>query len=153
MNLVEILTPDRICLNLPGSDKREVIESLLDLACATGKVADRELALDSVLQREDRMSTGMEYGVAIPHGKTETVEEMIAFLALKPEGVDFDALDGSRSKIFLFTLSPMSHRGPHVQFMTGVSRLLIKGDLREQLIAARTPQAACDVLFSGLRAD
>ena len=150
MNLVEMLTPDRICLNLPGNDKRQVIEALLDLACDTGKVADRQKALDCVLQREARMSTGMEFGVAIPHGKTDAVEDMLAFLAVKPEGVDFDALDGSRSQIFLFTLSPLNRRGPHVQFLTGVSRILTNENLRERLIAAGTPQEAVDILLSGV---
>ncbi|AFG36423.1 PTS sugar transporter subunit IIA [Spirochaeta africana] len=150
MNLVELLTPDRVCLNLPGNNKQEIIQSLLDLACATGKVSDKDAALHSVLQRESRMSTGMEFGVAIPHGKTDAVAELLAFLALKPEGVDFDALDGSRSRIFLFTLSPLARKGPHVQFLTDVSRLLTRAELREQLLTAETPQQAVDILLSGL---
>ncbi|MFW6364241.1 MAG: PTS sugar transporter subunit IIA [Spirochaeta sp.] len=150
MNLVELLTPDRVCLNLPGTNKREVIDALMDIAYATGKVSNRETALQSVLQRESRMSTGMEFGVAIPHGKTDVVDELLAFLALKPEGVDFDALDGSRSYIFLFTLSPLNRKGPHVQFLTDVSRLLTSEDLRSRLIASQTSEDAVRILLSGI---
>ncbi|MFW5800912.1 MAG: PTS sugar transporter subunit IIA [Spirochaeta sp.] len=150
MNLVELLTPDRVCLNLPGTNKREVINALMDIAYATGKVSNRETALQSVLQRESRMSTGMEFGVAIPHGKTDVVDELLAFLALKPEGVDFDALDGSRSYIFLFTLSPLNRKGPHVQFLTDVSRLLTSEDLRSRLIASQTSEDAVRILLSGI---
>lgn len=147
MNLVDVLTPDRVCLDLPGSSKREVIEALVDLACATGKVADRDAALASVLQREERMSTGMEFGVAIPHGKTDAVDEMLAFLAVKPGGVDFSALDGSQTTIFLFTLSPLNRRGPHVQFLTDVSRILTNAELRNALLAVPDARSAVDLLL------
>ncbi|GAB6088913.1 PTS sugar transporter subunit IIA [Spirochaeta dissipatitropha] len=147
MNLADILTPERVCLNLSGSTKQEVIESLVDLAMATGEVKDRDAALSSVLQREERMSTGMELGVAIPHGKTEAVDSLIAFLALKPEGIDFDALDGSISRIFLFTLSPLDRRGPHIKFLTEVSRLLTNAEMREALLSAADPLEAVNILL------
>ena len=138
-------------MNLPGTNKQEVIQALLDIAYATGKVSDRDAALQSVLQRESRMSTGMEFGVAIPHGKTDAVDELLACMALKPEGVDFDALDGSRSRIFLFTLSPLSRKGPHVQFLTDVSRLLTRAQLREELLEAESAERVVEILLSGVQ--
>ncbi|MEA3421261.1 MAG: PTS sugar transporter subunit IIA, partial [Acidobacteriota bacterium] len=93
---------------------------------------------EAVLTREEKMSTGMENGIAIPHGKTDSVDHLIIAVALKKEGVDFDSMDGQASKIFIVTVSPQSRSGPHIQFLAEVSKLLKEPEAREMLLAART---------------
>ena len=136
MNLKKILTVNLVCLDLPGRSKREVIEALLDILMKTGKVKDREAALACLLEREQKMSTGVQEGIAIPHGKTETVDELLACVALKKEGVDFGALDGKKSRIFIMTLSPANRIGPHVQFLAEISKLLRHKAKRDKLLSA-----------------
>ena len=117
MNLRKILSPEVICMNLESESKDDVIEELLDLLMASGKVSDRDQALAAIKDRESKMSTGIQHGVAIPHGKCAAVTELAACIGLKPEGIDFDALDGEPSSIFIMTLSPTDRTGPHVQFL------------------------------------
>jgi PTS system nitrogen regulatory IIA component len=97
---------------------------LLALLKREGKLANVDAARQAVWQREKSMSTGLQYGVAIPHGKTDTVDGLVCAVGIQPEGVDFESMDGSPSRIFILTLSPASKPAPHVQFMSTVSQVL-----------------------------
>lgn len=138
MNLKKVLSPDVLSCNLPGSTKQEIIESLVDMLVSAGKIDDRDKVLRCVLEREGKMSTGIQEGVAIPHGKTDAVKTLQACVALRKEGVDFAALDGKPSRIFILTVSPLNKTGPHVQFLAEISRLLNEPEKRERLLSAET---------------
>lgn len=136
MTLFEVLTPEVIRVGLAGRTKEAIITELVDVLVSAGKVEDRDAALSAVLEREDTMSTGMQHGIAIPHGKTDSVHELVAALGTTSEGVDFDSVDGEPCQIFFMTLSPASKSGPHLLFMAGVTRLLQDETMRQQLLAA-----------------
>lgn len=143
MNVKKLLNEELITLTLSGNTKRELIEELVDLAVKSGKVKDRDAALSAVLEREEKMSTGIQSGVAIPHGKSDAVDELVACIGIKPEGVDFQALDGEASKIFIMTISPVNRTGPHVQFLAEISKILKSEESRAAILAARS---ASDIL-------
>jgi mannitol/fructose-specific phosphotransferase system IIA component (Ntr-type) len=71
-----IITADTITLNLKGKAKKAVINELLDMLAAQGKLLDRDIALKYLLEREQAMSTAMPNGIAIPHAKTNAVQEL-----------------------------------------------------------------------------
>ena len=118
----------------------------MDILMTTGKIRDRAAALQSILDREHKMSTGIQNGVAIPHGKTDVVDDLVAGFGIKKVGIDFDALDGEKSRIFIMTLSPVNRSGPHVQFLAEVSQLLTDAEKRERLLRAETPDQVLDIL-------
>jgi len=138
MNLKKLLGKENVFLDLKSSSKEDIIKEMIDRLVGSGKIKDREAALEAVLTREEKMSTGMENGIAIPHGKTDSVDDMITAVALKKEGVDFDSMDEQVSTIFIMTISPQSRSGPHIQFLAEVSKLLKEPEAREMLLAART---------------
>ncbi|TVR06007.1 MAG: PTS sugar transporter subunit IIA [Spirochaetaceae bacterium] len=146
MNIRKALTLQTVTVNLPGTTKQEVIEALVDLASAGGKVKDRAAALDAVLAREARMTTGLEHGVAIPHGKTDAVDELVAAVGITREPVDFAALDGNPCRIFVMTISSIHRTGPHIQFLSEISRLLKSADVRDRLLAARDNRTLLSLL-------
>jgi len=147
MMIGNVLTPDVVRLEIPGETKQQIIESLLDILMETGKVENRQTALEALLEREEKMSTGIENGLAIPHGKTAAVKELVACIGLKKEGVDFDSLDGKPSTIFIMTLSPKDKSGPHIQFLAEISSLLKDDEGRNEILAAKTPQEVLDVVL------
>ena len=147
MMIGNVLTPDVVRLEIPGETKQQIIESLLDILMETGKVENRQTALEALLEREEKMSTGIENGLAIPHGKTAAVKELVACIGLKKEGVDFDSLDGKSSTIFIMTLSPKDKSGPHIQFLAEISSLLKDDEGRNEILAAKTPQEVLDVVL------
>ncbi len=144
--LRDAIVPRHLRPELTATDKPGIIRELLDILEQAGTLPDRKAAEAAVVEREACMSTGLERGIAIPHGKTDTVERLLVAVGLKPEGVDFDAADGQPSRIFILTLSPASRSGPHIRFLAEVSRLLQDDTRREQLLAAATPEAMAAAL-------
>ena len=138
MNLRKVLSPDTVWVDLKAESKQGIIEEMIDRLVAAGKLKDREAALKAVVEREAKMSTGMQNGVAIPHGKTAAVKSLVAAIGLQKGGVDFDSMDGMPSTIFIMTVSPTNRTGPHMQFLAEVSRLISRSDEREKLLACKT---------------
>lgn len=140
MNLKKILTHDMICVDLKANTKQGVIEELLDILMKSEKIRDRSAALQCILERERKMSTGIQFGIAIPHGKTDAVDDLVACIGVSRDGIDFDALDQIPSRLFIMTISPIDKTGPHVQFLSDVSRLLKDEENRDAIINAKTAE-------------
>ena len=142
----EALSPDCIVLKLKGTDKESIITELVDTLDSRELLRDRAQVLGAVLDREKSMSTGMQHGIALPHAKTEGVERMVAALGLKPEGVDFQSLDGQPSRIFLLLASPSKQPGPHIQVLASAAALLNDEIRRADLLAAQSVDEAALIL-------
>ncbi len=146
MDLREALSDSVISCDLPGRTKEEVLSALVDIAMATGKVHDREAALQSLLAREAGTSTGIQNGIALPHGKTDAVDDLVACVGITKEGVEFDALDGQQCRIFIMTLSSINRTGPHVRFFADISRLLSDTAKRDAILNAANPHEVLEIL-------
>lgn len=146
MNLKSVLTEDTVSLHLKGTTKDEIISNLLDILVSAGKISDREAALNAVMNREQKMSTGMKHGIAIPHGKSATVKDLVACIGVSDNPVDFDSLDDEPCRIFILTLSPVEKTGPHLQFLAEVSQLFKSADKRNEIINADCAQTIIRVL-------
>lgn len=138
MNLKKALHRNTVSLRLQGASKEAVIEELIDMLDRVGQLRDRDAALAAVLEREQQMSTGMQNGVAIPHGRTETTDTLVAAIGIHPDGVDFDSIDHQPSRLFILTVSPATRSGPQLQFLAEVSRLLSSEDVRNRILAAQS---------------
>lgn len=148
MSLRESIGPGSVAVGLKAASKAEAIDRLIELLVAGGKLRDADAAREAVLARERKMSTGMKNGIAIPHGKTDAVDGLVACLAISEEPIDFESLDGLPSRIFIMTLSPPSKTGPHLQFLAEVSQLFKSPERRQALLDARTPEALLDALYA-----
>jgi mannitol/fructose-specific phosphotransferase system IIA component (Ntr-type) len=144
--LKETLSIDLVTTDLPGTDKDEVIRALLDLIWKSGKIKDPELALDDVLAHETGMSTGMEQGIAIPHAKSDAVDQLVACVGVSKRKIDFESLDRKPAQIFVMTLSPRDGTGPHVQFLAEISRLLKEAKFRKKILKAKTDEELLEIL-------
>jgi PTS system nitrogen regulatory IIA component len=146
MNLKTVLTAETINLHLKGSSKDEIINELLDMLVAAGKIPDRQAAFSAVMEREQKMSTGMKHGIAIPHGKTDSIEDLVACVGIAEKPVEFDSLDHEPCRIFIMTLSPVEKTGPHLQFLAEISLLFKSAEKRQEIIGAQTPEAIIKIL-------
>lgn len=130
---------------LKATDKKGAIDELVNALAKHGFVGDAEEARNSVWEREQSMSTGMQYGIAIPHGRTSAVSRLVCAVGIKREGIDFDSIDGEPTRIVVLTLSPKDAAAPHVQFMSTVSQTLDE-EGRKLMLTCDSSQEMYDVL-------
>ncbi|MDC7227617.1 MAG: fructose PTS transporter subunit IIA [Spirochaetales bacterium] len=141
------LNENCIAVNLKANTKEEVIEEMLGMLNKAGQLDDYDECLRAVKEREASMSTGMQNGIAIPHGKSEGVKQLVSAIGLKKDGLDFQSLDGKPSNIFIMTLSPANTAGPHIQFLSSVSTILNKKGITDKLLNCRTSNDVKNLLI------
>lgn len=132
------LTVESVVLKLKSTEKEDIIKELVALLEKQGVLRDPDMVLQSVLDREKTMSTGMQYGIALPHGKSDGVDSLKVAIGLKPKGVDFQALDKQPSNIFILVVSPSHATGPHIQFLAAISGILKDEEARKTILSAQT---------------
>jgi PTS system nitrogen regulatory IIA component len=98
------------------------------------------------MEREQKMSTGMKHGIAIPHGKSNTINDLIACLGISDKPINFDSLDHEPCRIFIMTLSPVEKTGPHLQFLAEISLLFKSAEKREEILNADSAEAIIKIL-------
>lgn len=138
MKLMDFLCEKAVSADLRSIDKKGVIEELVDLLIKSGKIKekDKQEIVKIILDREALGSTGIGQGIAIPHGKCDSVKELTAALGISKRGINFDALDGEPVYIFFLLLAPEDSAGPHLKALAKISRLLRDKYLRDSLIKA-----------------
>jgi PTS system nitrogen regulatory IIA component len=146
MNLKTVLSRDTISLHLKGKTKEAIINELLDILVSAKKIQDKAAAYTAVMDREKKMSTGMKHGIAIPHGKSSSITDLIACIGVSDTAVDFDSLDHEPCRIFIMTLSPLEKTGPHLQFLAEVSLLFKSSEKRAEILKAQDPDDILKIL-------
>lgn len=146
---------NRIELALRGSLKEEIIRELVDVMARSldpreRKRFDQDRLVTDMLDRERTMSTGLRYGIAVPHARTDGVRELYVAIGIKKEGVDFDALDGEPSRIFVAIASPKKKSEPHIRVLSSLSGVLKDEALRSRLLSATNTAEAEALLRSAL---
>lgn len=146
MELTKLLLPERVKVPLVGTDKKSVISELIDLLASVGGLTNREAALEAVLKREAERSTGIGYGLAIPHGRTDGCRSL-AMAAGKPASpIDFQSLDGRPVTFVVLLVSPPNETGPHIQALARISRLMNAERFRAAVAQADTGKALYDAI-------
>ena len=146
MILLDILSADSTLIDLKGETKEDIIAELIDTLAVGDAISDRDKVLQAVLEREKIMSTGIGDGIAIPHGKSDAVERLVAALGTQRRGVDFEALDGEPAYVFFLLVSPANVSGPHIKALARISRLLKNDDFKKKLIAAETSAEIIEII-------
>ena len=147
MKLKKVLKKSNISIRLKAKDKAGVIRELLDVIVDYGAVKDPEAAYKALLERESKMSTGMELGIAIPHARTDSVSDLQVAIGVHQKGVDFQSLDGAPAHIFIMTLSPTGRAGPHIQFIAAMSGIFSDPKKRQAVLEATSAKEALAILI------
>ncbi|MCD6121142.1 MAG: PTS sugar transporter subunit IIA [Spirochaetales bacterium] len=148
MELVELINENIVKIPLAGNSKDDILKELITVLKDAGYIDDVEETYRDVRKREDKGSTGLENGIAIPHAKTSTVKDMTLALGIKPSGVDFESLDGKPSKVFFLLLAPPDQAGPHIEALSEIARLSRSRYFLETLSNAKNPKEAVELFKS-----
>lgn len=140
IDLKRVLDPGCIRLNLKQNDKKSIIEELVDILDSQYQIYDRKSVFDAVWERELSFSTGMKNGFAIPHARTDQVENITLAVGIHRKGINFQSLDGEPSRIFVLLLSPKSKTVPHIQILSHIAVIMSKEKAIERILSCKTPQ-------------
>ena len=140
MDLSSLLTVEQIIPQMQSSERWAAIAELVDLLVKEGKVKpdDHETVLAALKQREETMSTGIGFGIAIPHASSDRVGEVVAAFGRSPTGIEFDSLDNAPVKFVVLFVVPRDQFQMHLRTLAAIAKLLNDRAVREALGNAGT---------------
>ncbi len=146
MKVSDFLDPKSIVADLNAENKVEVLEELCKVLVAQDPSLDRDQMVGILLDRERLGSTGVGEGVAIPHGKMENLDRLVACFGRSSKGVEFEAVDKKPVHLFFLLFAPENSAGIHLKALAKISRLLKRPSLREELLSVSSSERIFGIL-------
>lgn len=144
-----VIDQNLIVLNLKSNRKEEVIKELAELAFAQGKITSVNDYVQTVLDREKLFTTGVGNGIAIPHGKTDSVKESMMVFAKLNQQIEWESLDGKPvDLVFLLGVPEKDANDLHLQILSRISRKLMDDNFVDKLRRSQTKDEVMDILNS-----
>jgi len=140
MALDNLLSAEQIVPEMKATERWPAIVELIDLLVGLGKIktADRESILASLKQREETMSTGIGFGIAIPHCSSDRIEEVVAAFGRSTDGIEFDALDNAPVKFVVLFIVPKNQFQTHLRTLASIAKFLNDRATRDRLAEAKS---------------
>jgi len=146
MFLHDVFPPQFIKIDLEAEDKDEAFEEMVDHFCQATKSHARDEILSSLKKREAKMSTGIQKGIAIPHGTTNAVDTVRGVLGISRDGIDYDALDGEPVYLLFMLLAPDKDSEKHLRVLQRLAELLENPQFSQDLQTQRDRQSAYKII-------
>jgi fructose-specific phosphotransferase system IIA component len=148
MDLGDILTPDVIKADLQATNRWEAIDELINTLVASDKIKSdhREAIVAVVKKRETSMSTGIGFGIGIPHASSDLIQEVVGAFGRSKKGVNFDALDNQPVNLVMLFLVPLGQFQKHLHTLAKIAKLLHKKEFRQALEVAPDAQAMYQII-------
>lgn len=146
MNIMDFLSGDSIIVDLKAQNKKDAIIELIEHLKTTKKVKKTDEIVEVVLEREKLGSTGIGQGVAIPHGKTDVLNEQVGVLGISKKGLEFNSLDGEPVYIVFLLVGPVEVTGQHLKALSRISRLFKDKFLRQAIKNAETKEEIVKII-------
>ncbi|MGD8559332.1 MAG: PTS IIA-like nitrogen regulatory protein PtsN [Gammaproteobacteria bacterium] len=150
MNIADIISPDRVICDLDATSKKRALEQLSDML-ANNAVTPQDV-VDSLIARERLGSTGIGYGVAIPHGRIKNTDHAIAAFVQLHEAIDFDAADNQAVDLLFALLVPEESTSEHLELLSELAEMFSDKGFRDQLRATKDREAIYNLLSSWKKA-
>ncbi|MDR3324543.1 MAG: PTS sugar transporter subunit IIA [Spirochaetaceae bacterium] len=146
MLLSEVFLPEFVIDDLQAEDKEEVFEEMVDRFCRVSKLDVRTDVLAALREREAKMSTGIQNGIAIPHGKTTAIKDVFGVLGLSKKGICYDSLDGKPVYLVLMLLAPPVEAERHLHLLQRMANLLRTPDFYKDVVGAGDARQIHEIL-------
>jgi mannitol/fructose-specific phosphotransferase system IIA component (Ntr-type) len=148
MDLGDILGPEQIITDLKATNRWEAIDELVNNLVATSKIKPEHLdAIAAVIKkRESSMSTGIGFGIGIPHASTDLIYEVVGALGRSRKGINFDSLDNQPVNLVMLFLVPQGQFQKHLHTLANIAKLLHRAEFRQALEQAPDAAAMLQVI-------
>lgn len=147
-NIADYIKVEAIELDLKSKNKNNVIKELYENIIKLGLVKDEEAGLRDLFAREEMGSTGIGKNVALPHAKTDAVDELIMTVGISRDGIEYGGIDEEDVNIFFMFLCPMDKTQAYLKTLARISRLIREDKFREKLIRAKTPKEIVEIILT-----
>ncbi len=143
MTLANLLSESQIIPSMVSDERWAAIAELVDQLVRAGKIVgeDRDHVLESIRQREETMSTGIGFGIAIPHASSDRVDEVVAAFGRSVRGVQFDSLDGQPVFFIVLFVVPKDQFQTHLRTLAAIAKFLNDKVVRDELANASNESA------------
>jgi fructose-specific phosphotransferase system IIA component len=148
MTLGDILRKEQIIVEMQASDRWKAIDELIELLVTCGKIKpeNRDAIISVVRKRESSMSTGIGFGIGIPHASTDLITEVVAAFGRSSRGVNFDALDNQPVKLVMLFLVPQGQFQKHLHTLASIAKLLHIKEFRQALEQAPDAETMIQII-------
>ena len=140
MKVYELLETNKILTGFKSEDKNDVINELVDLLKDDKRVIDLEDVRKCVFEREEKMSTGVGKGFAIPHGKTNSVEDILAAFGKSETPIEYNSLDGEPVHLIFLLIGKENLLAKHIKLLSRISRMMNNEEFRKKLVNAESKE-------------
>ena len=146
MRITDLLDIKSVNINGNPKDKKDTLNQMVDLMCASGKIADKEAYRKGVYAREEESTTGIGEGIAIPHAKSDAVKKPgLAAMVIK-NGVDYEALDDQPVNLVFLIAAPNTEDNVHLDVLSKLSMMLMDDDFRANLLNAKSAKEFLNII-------
>ena len=148
MKIDEILKKESVITDLVGNNKAEVIKEMTQCLKKNNLIQNDQVLFETLMEREKLGSTGIGENVAIPHGKSDEITQIITVLARSKNGVEFESLDQKPVHFICMVIAPAHSTGQHLKVLAKISRIFKSQGLREEIMKARNSDAIYSILIN-----
>jgi len=140
MKVYELLETKNILTEFKSENKDDIINELVDLLNGDERVINLEEIRKCVFEREEKMSTGVGKGFAIPHGKTNSVTDILAAFGKSEKPIEYNSLDGEPVHLVFLMIGKETLLAKHIKLLSRISRLMNNEEFRKKLIEAESKE-------------
>ena len=146
MVLIDLVEEKIVKIPMVSQDKPDILRELVQILKDAGEIDDFDNVLQAVQDREDKQSTGLEQGIAVPHCKCAAVTSLKLAIGIAPGGVDFDSMDKQPTNLFFLLVASPELSGPHVEALAEIAKLARSKSFCRALVHAENAQEVVELL-------
>ncbi|WP_115720030.1 PTS IIA-like nitrogen regulatory protein PtsN [Gallaecimonas mangrovi] len=147
MDLNNLLRPDAVVTLAPGLSKKKVLEMIGEIAARQCPQINAHAAFDAMLARERLGSTGIGNGIALPHGRMQDTDRVVAVVARLSQPIDFDAIDNQPVDLLFALLVPSDQCQAHLSTLAAIAKRLSDKDTLKKLRGASDDSEVYQILI------
>ena len=146
MALIDLVVEKIVKIPLDSQDKPDILRELVQILKDAGEIDDFDAVLKAVQDREDKQSTGLEKGIAVPHCKSAAVASLKLAIGIAPQGIDFDSMDRQPTNLFFLLVASPELSGPHVEALAEIAKLARSNSFCKAMVNAESAKEVVELL-------
>jgi len=148
IKIKDLISKNSVIIDLKQTDKFEAIAALARFMCHVSDLANTDEVVNQIIERETEMSTGIGYGIAIPHARVPGIDRLYMASARSPDGLEWNSLDDLPVNLIFMMISPTNTSTEHTHALLTLSQIMSHEAVRQELLQTDTPETFVDIIVS-----